>query len=253
MSARKPIVGVPACRRLYEPHCYHIVGEKYLQAVADAANCIPLIIPALGADLRLDVLIDQLDGLLLTGSISNVEPHHYDGSPSDPGTLHDPHRDETTLPLIPDLIAAGMPLFAICRGFQEMNVAYGGSLHQKVRETGDYGDHAENPEDPLETQYGPSHGVELTPGGLLAGITGKRQLNVNSLHHQGVDRLGDGLSIEAIADDNLIESFRVEGAPGFNLAVQWHPEWKPAENPDSTAIFDAFGDAVRQYAQSTAR
>ena len=116
MSARKPIVGVPACRRLYEPHCYHIVGEKYLQAVADAANCIPLIIPALGADLQLDVLIDQLDGLLLTGSISNVEPHHYDGSPSDPGTLHDPHRDETTLPLSRDLIAA--PSVARSRGSQ---------------------------------------------------------------------------------------------------------------------------------------
>jgi len=238
---------------MYEPHCYHIVGEKYVLAVAEAANCIPLIIPALGADMKLDVLIDQLDGLLLTGSISNVEPHHYDGTPSDPGTLHDPHRDETTLPLIPDLIAAGIPLFAICRGFQEMNVAYGGSLHQQVRETGDYGDHAENPDDPLEIQYGPSHSVELTSGGLLAGIIGKQHLAVNSLHHQGVDRLGDGLLVEATADDQLVEAFRVDGAPGFNLAVQWHPEWKPAENPDSTAIFNAFGDAVREYSSANKR
>jgi putative glutamine amidotransferase len=253
MSTRKPVVGVPACRRMYEPHYYHVVGEKYLQAVAEAANCIPLIIPALGADMKLDVLIDLLDGLLLTGSISNVEPRHYDGSPSDPGTLHDPHRDEMTLPLIPDLIAAGMPLFAICRGFQEMNVAYGGSLHQKIKETGHYGDHAENPDNPLETQYGSSHGVDLTSGGLLTGITGKRHLQVNSLHHQGVDRLGDGLRVEATADDSLVEAFRVGGAPGFNLAVQWHPEWKPLENPDSTAIFDAFGDAVRDYSSANNR
>ena len=250
MSARKPVVGIPACRRMIDPHCYHIVGEKYLKAVADAARCIPLIIPALGEDMQLDVLMDRLDGFLLSGSISNIEPHHYDGAPSDPGTLHDPHRDETTLPLIPGLIDAGMPVFAICRGFQEMNVAYGGSLHQKVKETGDYDDHTENPDDPLETQYGPTHGVELTPDGLLAGITGKNKLIVNSLHHQGVDRLGDGLRIEAIADDKLIEAFRVDGAAGFNLAVQWHPEWNPADNPDSTAIFDAFGNAVRDFASA---
>jgi len=146
-----------------------------------------------------------------------------------------------------------MPVFAICRGFQEMNVAYGGSLHQKVRETEDYDDHTENPLEPLETQYGPAHGVELTQDGLLTGITGKSRLTVNSLHHQGVDRLGEGLIVEAIADDKLIEAFRVDGAPGFNLAVQWHPEWNPGDNPDSTAIFDAFGNAVRDFAATENR
>ncbi len=248
MKHNRPIIGVPACRRMVDPHWYHIVGEKYLLAVSETADCVPLIIPALGTEMGINELMDRFDGLLLTGSISNVEPHHYDGEPSAPGTLHDPHRDQTTLPLIPQLVDSGMPVFAICRGFQEMNVAYGGSLHQKVKETGIYVDHSENPDDPLHVQYGPAHSVSLTEGGMLERVTGKRSLVVNSLHHQGVERLGDGLRVEAVADDNLVEAFQVEGAPGFNLAVQWHPEWSPSENPDSTAIIGAFGDAARSFA-----
>lgn len=234
---------------MLEPNYFHVAGEKYLTAILDAADCIPVVIPALGEAMELEVLLDRLDGLLLTGSPSMLEPHHYEGPPSEPGTLHDPHRDETTLALIPAVVDAGVPVFAICRGFQEMNVAFGGSLHQKVHETGAHDDHRENPDDPLEAQYGPAHDVHLTAGGRLQQITGKERLMVNSVHHQGVDRLGRHLAVEAVASDGLVEAFAVEGASGFTLAVQWHPEWKPLENEDSTAIFNAFGDAARAYAK----
>ena len=249
MPAHRPVIGVPACRRLLEARYFHVAGEKYLSAILDASDCIPVVIPALGEAMEMEVLLDRLDGLLLTGSPSMVEPHHYDGPASEPGTHHDPHRDETTFALIPAVIDAGLPVFGICRGFQEMNVAFGGTLHQKVHETGVHDDHREDPDDPLELQYGPAHDVNLTAGGSLREITGKDSLTVNSVHHQGVDRLGRHLVVQAVADDGLVEAFTVEDAPGFTLAVQWHPEWKPLENEDSTAIFRAFGNAARTSAR----
>lgn len=235
---------------MLEPHYFHIAGEKYLTALARAADCIPVVIPALGPALELEVLIERLDGLLLTGSPSNVEPHHYGGPPSDPGTEHDPQRDETTLPLIPAVVDWGLPLFAICRGFQEMNVAFGGSLHQKVHEAGDYADHREDSDLPLDDQYGPAHELRLEQDGLLREILGKDRLMVNSLHSQGVERLGPRLVVEGRAPDGLIEAFRVADAPGFALGVQWHPEYKATDNPDSVAIFRRFGEAARSYAST---
>jgi putative glutamine amidotransferase len=224
------------------------VGEKYISAVAEAADAIPLVIPALG-ERNLDEVLERVDGVLLTGSPSNVEPHRDTGPPSDPDTWHDPHRDATTLPLVPRVVAAGMPLFAICRGFQEMNVAYGGTLWQKVQEVPGLADHRENKEDPLEVQYAPVHHVELVAGGTLHRIAGADRVMVNSLHAQGVQRLGDGLEVEARAPDGLIEGFRVRGAPGFTLAVQWHPEWQVMKNPFSRALFAAFGEAARVHAK----
>jgi putative glutamine amidotransferase len=193
--------------------------------------------------------LERLDGLLLTGSPSMVEPRHYSGTPSEPGTLHDPHRDETTLPVIRTSVAAGLPVLAICRGYQEMNVAFGGSLHQKVHEAGPFADHREDCDRPLDEQYGPAHDVTLTQDAILKEITGKESLRVNSLHAQGVDRLGRGLVVEAVADDGLVEAFRVADARAFALGVQWHPEWKVMENEDSLAIFRRFGDAARRYAE----
>jgi putative glutamine amidotransferase len=233
---------------MLDPHYFHIAGEKYLTAIADASGCIPVIIPALGAAMELEVLLDRLDGLLIPGSPSMIDPQHYDGTPSEPGTLHDPRRDETTLAVIPTAVAAGVPVMAICRGFQEMNVAFGGSLHQKVHETESYGTHHEDDEQPLESQYGPAHEVKLPQDAILREITGKDRLTVNSLHHQGVDRLGRGLAVEAVASDGLIEAFRVADAATFAIGVQWHPEWKVQQNADSMAIFRTFGDAAREYA-----
>ena len=247
MPAVHPIIGVAACRRFLDPHPFHVAGEKYLTALTRAAGGIPLIIPALGPGLELEALVRRLDGLLLTGSPSMVEPRHYQGSQSKPGTLHDAERDQTTLALIPAVAEAGIPLFAICRGYQEMNVAFGGSLHQHLPETGRFGVHEPDDNAPLDAQYGPSHEVALAEHGLLRQLTGRDRLMVNSIHTQGVDRLGPRLAVEAVADDGLIEAFTVADSPGFTLGVQWHPEWRVMEDPASVAIFRAFGEACNNY------
>jgi putative glutamine amidotransferase len=247
MSAR-PIIGIPADRRVLDPHPFHIVGEKYVAAIHDGADAMPMLIPPMGDVLDLDAVLTHVDGLLLTGSPSDVEPHHYDGEESEPGALHDPHRDATTLPLAEKALAAGVPSLAVCRGFQELNVVLGGSLHQKLQDVPGYHKHTEYTDDPLDVQYGPSHPVTLPEGSLLRELAGTDTVEVNSLHRQGVARLADGVTVEAVADDGLIEGFRVDGAKAFALAVQWHPEWKVTENPFSAAIFKTFGDACRAYA-----
>ncbi|HEX4024853.1 MAG TPA: gamma-glutamyl-gamma-aminobutyrate hydrolase family protein [Steroidobacteraceae bacterium] len=254
MSSKCPIIGVPADRRVLGSHPYHLAGEKYLAAVLEAANAIPLIIPALGRELErhelLDELIDSLDGLLFTGSPSNVEPHHYGGEPSEAGTLHDPQRDHTTLPLIPRAVAAGLPVLGICRGFQEMNVAFGGSLWQKLHEVPGNLDHRDRGQPTLEEQYGPAHEVVLEPGGMLRRLAGAERVQVNSLHGQGVRTLGRGLIVEARAPDGVIEAFRVGEAPRFALALQWHPEWLVMTNVFARAIFAEFGAASRERARA---
>jgi putative glutamine amidotransferase len=227
-------------------HPFHAVGEKYITAILDGSKALPLLVPSLGEELALDELLDELDGVFFTGSPSNVEPHRYGGDASRPGTLHDPQRDATTLPLIPRAIAAGVPVLGVCRGFQEMNVAYGGTLWQQVHEAPGHAVHHEDNSAPLDVQYGPAHAVTLAEGGVLRGIAGKDRIEVNSLHHQGVRTLGAGLVEEARADDGLIEAFRVREASRMALAVQWHPEWKPAHNPFSLALFAAFGEAARE-------
>ncbi len=247
MSSR-PVIGVPADRRILEPHPFHVVGEKYLQALIDGAGALPMIIPVLAEHLDIDDILGQVDGVLLTGSPSNIEPHHYDGEPSEPGTLHDPHRDAATLPLARRALDAGVPLLAVCRGFQELTVVLGGTLHQKVHEVPGYHTHKENPNDPIEVQYGPSHELNLVEGGVLHKLAGVTNVMVNSLHSQGVERLPEGVTVEAVADDGLIEGYSVDSAPGFAMAMQWHPEWQVTQNEFSMAIFKAFGNACREYA-----
>ena len=244
----KPVIGIAADRRVVEPHPVHLVGEKYITAIRDGADALPFILPSLGESLDLDQAIEHLDGFFFTGSPSNVEPHHYGGEPSEPGTWHDPERDQTALPLIAKVLEAGVPLLAVCRGFQELNVVLGGTLHQLVHEVPGYDNHKENPDHTLEEQYGPSHEVTLVEGGMLRKLAGKDVVMVNSLHSQAVAKLADGVSVEAVANDGLIEGFRVDDAKAFALAVQWHPEWQMAENEFSMKIFQAFGDACRERA-----
>jgi len=196
----KPIIGVPSDRRIYGPHPFHMVGEKYLKAIVDGADALPLMTPVLADDVDVDELLAQFDGIFLTGSYSNVEPHHYDGEPSEEGTLHDPARDAVTLPLAKRALETGVPLLAVCRGFQELNVALGGTLHQKVHEVPGYHSHLENKDDPLDVQYGPSHPVSFPEGSLLRELMGVDTFDVNSLHSQAVARLADGVSAEAVAD-----------------------------------------------------
>ena len=228
------------------PHPFHAVGEKYIAAVVQAADCLPLLIPVLETPLDVTEILARVDGIFFPGSPSNVEPQRYAGVASAPGTLHDPHRDATTLSLIPRAVARGIPVFGVCRGFQEMNVAFGGTLHQRVHEVQGLEDHREDKEQPLDVQYGPAHDVVLEPGSLLRKIAGQERVSVNSLHGQGVDQLAPDLAVEARAPDGLVEAFRVKSAPNFALAVQWHPEWKVMSNPFSSALFAEFGKAARQ-------
>lgn len=245
------VVGIPCDIKPVGKHPFHAAGVKYVAAVAGGARCLPLLLPALGGQLPLAAALDQFDGVLLTGSLSNVEPQHYAGAASRPGTLHDPARDATTLPLIGEAIARGMPLLGICRGFQEINVALGGTLHQHVQEQAGLADHRDLSGDaPLEVSYGLAHPVRLRPGSLLAQALGVDEIQVNSLHQQGVATLAPGLRAEAHAPDGLIEAFSLPDAPGWLHAVQWHPEWQYDHNPASLALFTAFGEACRQYRQA---
>ena len=228
------------------PHPFHAVGEKYIAAVVHAADCLPLLIPVLETPLDVSEVLSRVDAIFFPGSPSNVDPARYDGPASVPGTLHDPYRDATTLSLIPRAVANAVPVFGVCRGFQEMNVAVGGTLHQRVHEIEGLDDHREDKDEPLDVQYGPAHDVTLEPGSLLRQLAGREKVSVNSLHWQGVDRLAPDLAIEARAPDGLVEAFRVKSAPAFALAVQWHPEWKVMSNPFSMALFAEFGKAARE-------
>lgn len=249
----RPLVGLPACVKEWSGHLFHACGEKYVAALAAAAQATPVVIPALGDMADIAALVVRLDGLLLTGSPSNVEPHHYAGPASAPGTTHDPHRDATTLPLIREALRAGLPLLAICRGIQELNVALGGTLHQRVHELPGKMDHRSPKDLSKEEQYGPRHAVRLASGGLLSHLAGGGELMVNSLHAQAIDRPAERLLIEAVSTDGVIEAVQVKDASAFAIGVQWHPEWRVMENPFSRALFAAFGEAARARAAARTR
>ena len=248
--SRAPLVGLPADSKLIGHHRYQAVGEKYVRGIIDGAGCIPLLIPTMAPTLPPQLLLEQLDGLFLTGSYSNIEPHHYSSEPSYEGNLHDPGRDATTLSLVPLAIQMCVPILAVCRGMQEVNVALGGSLHQKVHEVPERDDHREDETAPLDEQYGPGHSVELS--GSLARIAGAPTAMVNSLHGQGINKVAPGLVVEAIAHDGLVEGVRLDSNETFLLAVQWHPEWKVTENPFYLGIFQAFAAACRARAAQRA-
>ncbi|HXT78621.1 MAG TPA: gamma-glutamyl-gamma-aminobutyrate hydrolase family protein [Acetobacteraceae bacterium] len=238
----QPVVGIPACAKLVDGHLRHDTPARYAAAVFGGADALPIMIPPLGEAML--GLLDRLDGLLIPGSPSNVHPDRYDGGASATPNLHDPERDETTLRLIPEAIARGIPVLAVCRGIQELNVALGGTLYQQVHTLPNRLDHRGGPGS-IEERYGPKHAVSLS--GSMARIIAATTIQVNSLHGQAIDRLAPGLVIEAVALDGTIEAVRVGNARGFALGVQWHPEWRYAENPASVALFRAFGNACRTY------
>jgi putative glutamine amidotransferase len=243
-----PLVGLPCCTRIVGDHQTHWVGEKYILAVSEAAGALPVLLPALAEPMAPAEAVRRLDGLLLTGSRSNVEPHHYDGEPSAEGTAHDPPRDALTLPLIREAVASGMPVLAICRGIQELNVALGGTLHQRIHEVPGRLDHRA-PQGDVAVRYAhAAHRVRFAPGGALEGLAGASELTVNSLHAQGIDRLADGLAVEATAPDGQIEAVRHKAAP-FVVGIQWHPEYRVMENAFGRSLFAAFGAACRRFAR----
>ncbi len=241
----KPVVLVPACNRMFGQHPFHVAGSKYIDAVR-LAGCQPLIVPSAQID-ELDALLDLADGVLLTGSASNVHPIHFGEAVLDPSLPLDTDRDAWTLPLIRRVLARGVPLFAICRGFQETNVALGGSLHQAVQNVPGQHDHRAADGTPPDVQYGLAHDVIVQPGGVLASVLDEPRIRVNSVHGQGANRLAQGLRVEALATDGLVEAFSVADARGFNLSVQWHPEWQAASNPVSMRLLAAFGAACEAF------
>jgi putative glutamine amidotransferase len=251
-SDRPPLIGVPAClARRDDGFGFHQVGDKYVDSVLDGAGGLPVLIPALGARLDLDAMLAPLDGLLITGSPSNVEPHHYGGPPAPPDSPNDPARDATTLPLIRRALERAVPLLAICRGVQELNVALGGSLHQEVHALPGRLDHRSDKSVPPGERYRPAHPITLTPGGALETLLdGASSIEVNSLHGQAIDRLAPGLAVEALAPDGTIEAVRVVAARAFALGVQWHPEWRVLDSPTARRLFAAFGAACRARARA---
>ncbi|MCP5181914.1 MAG: gamma-glutamyl-gamma-aminobutyrate hydrolase family protein [Pseudomonadales bacterium] len=250
-KVKKPLVLVPCdVKAIPGGGPFHCAGEKYLDAVIHGADCMALLLPALGggeemasfqAHYDLDELLDLAQGVYLPGSASNIDPVHYGGPPHDMAL--DGQRDVSVFPLIRKTLAHRKPLLAICRGLQELNVALGGTLHARVHDIPGHGDHREDSSAPREEQYGDAHAVALEPGGVLARITGNTRLTVNSLHSQGIATLADGLRVEATAEDGLIEA--VSMTDPWVVGVQWHPEWRYRQNPDAIRLFAAFGDALR--------
>lgn len=251
-DSHSPLIGIPACVREMDGHPFHTVGEKYITGVGLGAGGLPLLIPALGAAFDPRDLVRRLDGLLITGSPSNVAVDLYGGPPDRADSPQDPKRDATTLPLIRAAVEDGLPLFCICRGIQELNVAFGGTLHTQIHEQPDTFDHRA-PTGDMDFRYGPRHPVELAADSEIARLVGSRRIEVNSLHWQAIDRLGQRLVVEGRAPDGVIEAVRVADARSFALGVQWHPEWKVLENPVSVALFRAFGEAARRRAEQRAR
>ena len=242
-----PVVGIPCDRRRPRDQIVHFTGEEYVLAVRDGARALPLLIPIPETPLDVETIIANVRGLLFMGSPSNVAPKLYGGEDPRPGTMLDEARDATTIPLLRAAIAAGVPVLCICRGFQELNVALGGTLHQHIHEQPGFHDHRPKQNISIDEEYAPAHPVTLSDGGAMAKFLGEKNFLVNSLHGQGVAKLAPGLFVEARADDGVIEAVSAPDAKGFVLGVQWHPEWRFAENPISRAIFRRFGEAVRAF------
>lgn len=243
MTGRRKVVGIVGLR-LSAPGggCNQGIDEPYVAAVRDGVGALPLVIPVIDPPLDPADILGAVDGILLSGGIPNIEPHRY-GAEALPGQRFDPARDACVLPLIRAALARGVPLFGICRGLQELNVALGGTLHQRVHDVQGRFDHRSDEAAPYDIQYGLAHAVALREGGRLASLLPARRFQVNSVHGQGIDRLAEGLIVEAVADDGTIEAVSRPG-DAFTLAVQWHPEWRLGESAVSQALFAAFAAAL---------
>ena len=255
MMSVKPLIGVSGSTLMLPQHSipHHSSGEKYLRAVATGSGGVPMVIAALPEAYEIDELVHRLDGLFLTGGRANIEPHHYGGPPFPPEEHRDPPRDNVVLPLIRACVRDGVPVFGVCRGIQEINVALGGTLHYRVHEIAGMMDHRMPREGEIEVKFGLRHSIALAPEGMLADLVRCTDLRVNSAHGQGIDRLGEGLRVEAMAPDGLIEAVRSDDAKAFCVGVQWHAEWRYEEHALSNALFAAFGAAARERAKERAR
>jgi len=249
--SHRPLIGVPCCTAIASKRPTHWVAEKYIVAIHDAADAAPILLPAIADRCQIDDVLTRIDGLFLTGSRSNIEPARYGGAPDpaepDEDDPRDVKRDALTLPLIRAAVRANLPILAVCRGCQELNVALGGTLTPRVHELAGHIDHRSR-HIPIERRYEyTAHPVRLSPDGALARLADQTEMVVNSIHWQGIDRLGADLTVEAVAPDGLIEAIRHRRAD-FVVGIQWHPEHRVMEHPFSRAVFAAWGEACRRYA-----
>ena len=253
-SIRKPIIGVPASitEMAISGLLANTSGKRSIDSIVEFSNCIPIIIPALGENYNFKHLLNNFDGILLTGGRANVEPHHYNGKPFPEDEIIDPDRDNTVLPIIREAIERSMPIFGICRGIQEMNVAMGGTLHYRVNELPGKNDHrmprGENID--VEEIFKLRHLIKLTPEGSFRKLIKNSELMVNSLHGQSVDKLASCFELEAItAEDNVVEGIRLKKDSSFTVGVQWHAEWEPQKDEHLLArkLYEEFGKACYKY------
>lgn len=262
ITTARPLIGVSGELKDFNGFDIQSAGHKYVYSVVEGFGGMPIILPALG-DMEADgsyaaaELVDRLDGIILTGGRSNIEPHHYDGEPFRPETYRDPVRDSMTLPLVRAAIDRGVPLFGICRGIQEINVALGGTLHAYLWEVEGKRDHRMPQTDVLEDRFAPRHAVHLTPGGYFAGIADVEGIDpddimVNSLHSQAVDQPADGLVVEALSEDGVIEAVSMPDAANFVVGVQWHAEFRVLNHPFNRALYAEFGTATKRRAAARA-
>lgn len=258
IATPRPLIGVSGELKDFNGFDIQSAGHKYVFSVVEGFGGMPIILPALGdagsngSDAMAE-LVDRLDGIILTGGRANIEPHHYDGDPFRPETYRDPVRDATTLPLVRAAIDRGVPLFGICRGIQEINVALGGTLHPYLWEVEGKHDHRMPQTDVLEDRFAPRHPVHLTSGGYFNKIASAAGINqneiiVNSLHGQAIDRPAEGLVVEALSEDGVIEGVSMPDAADFVVGVQWHAEFRVLSHPFNRALYGAFGAAAKRRA-----
>ena len=245
---RRPVVGIISNSYLmHETYHVHASGLINSAAVSEVAGCIPVILPSDPRLVSVAELLDTCDGFLLTGGRPNVHPDEYGEEPTPAHGEFDRNRDAITLPLIRACVERGQPFLGICRGFQELNVAMGGSLHPEIRDLPGRMNHRMPPQGTLDEQFALRHAVRFAPGGVFARLMGADEVMTNTLHGQGIARPGCRVVVDGHATDGTPEAIYVEGAPGFTLSVQWHPEYNAAADPVSRPLFTAFGEAVRAW------
>lgn len=245
---RQPLVAVSSDVRQFENYTWHAAPQQYLEAAISGAGVLPVLVPSFGDRLDIDELLSSVDGVMLTGSKSNVDPRLYGEEATEANGPYDHARDATTIPLIRRAIERGVPLLAICRGLQEMNVALGGSLATEIQERDGAMDHRAPVSDIQDERFAIRHAATIKPGSCLASVFGAGDIQINSVHRQAVDRLGSKLEVEAVAPDGTVEAVSVRDSRAFAVGVQWHPEYWVKSDDISQRIFKAFGDAVRAHA-----
>jgi len=248
MSRKRPIVGVIGnTAMLNETYPVHAGGVMNTSAIADVAGAMPLLVPADPRFVSVDELLETCDGFLLTGGRPNVHPEEYGEAATEAHGDFDRCRDAIVLPLVRACVERGQPFFGVCRGFQEVNVAMGGTLYPEIRDLPGRTNHRMPPDGTLEEKFALRHVVTFTEGGVFHKVMGATEVMTNTLHGQGIKEPGARIVIDGYAPDGTPEAIYVKDAPGFTLSVQWHPEYNAASDPVSRPLFAAFGAALRDW------